>query len=83
MQAEHWTNEDSVKFESPLYLCCFVFLQSGMKGLAQNFDLCSIFMLIHYVTHFHDKDCRKSRIRYRIFQSNFKTVMRTENGRGE
>lgn len=36
------------------------------ERVKQNFDLGNIFMLIHSVSHFHDKDGRKSRIRYRI-----------------
>lgn len=33
------------------------------ERVKQNFDLGNIFTLIHSVSHFHDKDGRKNRIR--------------------
>ena len=48
------------------FVLLLLLLGVARERVKQNFDLGNIFMPIHSVSHFHDKDGRKSRIRYRI-----------------
>lgn len=65
-QTDGWTDEGAVCFTALLAVLLSLVFGVVRERVKQNFDLGNIFMLIHSVSHFHDKDGRKSRIRYRI-----------------
>lgn len=67
-----WTNGQTNGWMGSSLLCALLAVLLlppvgvTQERVKQNFDLGNIFVLIHSVSHFHDKDGRKSRIRYRI-----------------